>query len=238
MPIQVDPKERVPTLARARGRCSGRRSRELAGSTGASYDAKGTYPEASVMTPDPQGSPADHGATPGEDDRVSGALPSRFAEIYDDLHAIARGHMRRDPTSTLQPTALIHEAYIKMAGSGRAPADRGHFFAAAAQALRHALIEHHRRKTSEKRGGHLLKHTLATVAAGLEEQGIDWVGVHDLLENLEGVDAQMVQLIDMKLFGGASMDEIAEFLAIPKRTVERRWATARALLKTQLEEQA
>jgi RNA polymerase sigma factor (TIGR02999 family) len=164
------------------------------------------------------------------------AFDRLFSLVYEELRILARRQLRRAGGSpTLATTALIHEAYIKLAQRSRASAeDRHHFFALAAKAMRHILVDHARRRGAFKRG--------AAVQGGMPEepadsaalQAAELVEVDRALTRLEGLDPRLGQIVEMRFFGGLSVEETAEALAISPRTVKRDWSKARAFLFDEL----
>jgi RNA polymerase sigma factor (TIGR02999 family) len=152
--------------------------------------------------------------------------------VYDELRMIARARLSHERQGhTLQPTALVHEAYIRLL-SGDAPPwnDRIHFFRAAAEAMRRILIDHARKKGRIKRGGGRVQVTLGEVATG---QGIpleDLLALDDAIQRLEGQDPRMAEIVRLRFFAGLSVEETAKALEVSERTVKREWAVARAWL--------
>jgi len=160
-----------------------------------------------------------------------------FPEVYDQLRALAGSYFRNRPAGqTLQPTALVNEAYLKMAGVGTAPNDRSHFLAVAATAMRQILIDHARRKGADKRGAGQRPVTVTSSGPLLEggEQPLDLLALDDLLEKLAAANATQAKIVELRFFGGLTVPEVAEALDTSVRTVERHWRFARAWLKQEL----
>jgi RNA polymerase sigma factor (TIGR02999 family) len=157
--------------------------------------------------------------------------------IYDELRHTAGGLMRRErPGHTLQPTALVHEALLRLLDSD-ALADvpnRRYLFAAAAQAMRQVLVEHARRRRARKRDGNRVRVPLDQVLAGFEEQGLDVIALHEALERLARDYPRPAQVVTLRFFGGLSVPEVAEIFAVSDTTIESDWRFARAWLKGQL----
>jgi RNA polymerase sigma-70 factor (ECF subfamily) len=158
--------------------------------------------------------------------------------VYGELRRVAAGMMRREqPGHTLQPTAVVHEAYMRlMAGSHPTPENRAHFFALAARAMRQVLVDHARRKLAEKRGGVVhprveLEDHLALTAQQSEEV----LAIHEVLERLQELDSRQSSIVEMHYFAGNAVEEIAEALGMSDRTVKRELQSARLFLKKQLE---
>jgi RNA polymerase sigma factor (TIGR02999 family) len=175
-------------------------------------------------------------ATRGDRKAVSELLPL----VYAQLRASAAKRMARErPEHTLQPTALVHEAYVRLVGDGATSWDgRGHFYAAAAEAMRRILIEHARARGRHKRGGDWQRVTLDSVdLSGRASQIEDIVSVDEAIGRMEERDPRMARIVRLRFFAGLSVDEIAKSLGITDRTVRREWATARAWLYRDLSEQ-
>lgn len=162
-----------------------------------------------------------------------------FSVIYHELHRIAAAYMNQERAGhTLQPTALVHEAYLKLLGPGNASArfeDRRHFVAAAAVAMRRILINHARAKKAEKRGGGRPVLALDEVAAAFEGRSIDLLALDEALTRLAALDPDQARLVELRFFGGMSFDQCAEVLGVSPRTVHYEWAHARAWLRAELE---
>ncbi|OWK39981.1 sigma-70 family RNA polymerase sigma factor [Fimbriiglobus ruber] len=159
--------------------------------------------------------------------------------VYDELRALAAVRMAAEtPGQTLQPTALVHEAYLRLVG----PADshrwdsRGHFFAAAAEAMRRILVDAARRKRREKNGGMLERVDLceAPAAADSDAPLRDLVALDEALTRLAAVDPQAARLVELRRFGGLTIPEAAKTLGVSPRTANRVWAFARAWLHSDL----
>lgn len=158
--------------------------------------------------------------------------------LYDELKKVARRQLATwPPGHTLQATDLLHEVYTGLfEGPGEGGwSGRRHFFRAAATAMRHLLVDHARRKSAEKRGGVRLRIPLEEVAPGIADPGGDeLIELNDAVDQLTRVDAERGQIAELRLFGGFSCAEIADNLALPLRTVERRWEAAKAWMKDRL----
>lgn len=152
--------------------------------------------------------------------------------IYDELHRLAAGYMRRERAShTLQPTALVHEMYLRMGGIDRMQwRDRAHFMAMAATLMRRVLVEHARDRAREKRGGGVSVTSLAAHDVAVPESAVDVTALDEALERLAALDLQQSRVVELRFFGGLTVDETAEALQISPATVDREWAFARAWL--------
>jgi len=151
--------------------------------------------------------------------------------LYDELHRLAHHYMRGERTGhTLQTTAVVNEAYLRLADINRmAWRDRTHFVAMAATAMRRVLVDHARAHARDKRGGGVTITSLdADVAA--PEPDVDVLALNEALERLEAVDARQARIVELRYFGGLTVDETAELLDVAPVTVKRHWAFARAWL--------
>ena len=156
-------------------------------------------------------------------------------QLYAELRAIADGYLRKpDRRRTLQPTALVHEVFIKLFGGARLDVnDRRHFFRLAARAMRQLLVDHARRGRGSKRDA-AREVTLDEAVASAACIEVDWLDLHAALEELAGLDERQAHVVELRFFGGLEMDEVAEALEVSKSTVEREWRAARAWLGVRL----
>ena len=160
--------------------------------------------------------------------------------VYNELRRLAGRYMRDERTGhTLQPTALVHEVYLRLAGQGRTNwQNRAQFMGIAGQLMRRLLVDHARKRHAAKRGG-----SLTSLEEGLGKpcspiaQPEEVLAVDEALERLEALDPQQVRVVELRYFGGLSAEETAEAMGISERTVEREWALAKAWLRTQLVEE-
>jgi RNA polymerase sigma factor (TIGR02999 family) len=154
-----------------------------------------------------------------------------FPIVYDKLRRLAARYLRGpSPGHTLQPTALVHEAYLKLVGQDDASwTDRGHFFAVAAVSMRHILVNHAKAKGRQKRdpGPGAARLPIEDIAAVMEERAIDLVALDEALSRLASIDPQQARIVELRFFGGLSVDETAQALGVSVRTVHREWTTAR-----------
>lgn len=152
--------------------------------------------------------------------------------VYDELRSIARGRMSGERGShTLQATALVHEAYMRLCGSEPVAWEgRRHFYAAAAEAMRRILIDHARKQKSAKRGGDALRVTLGAVDVQEEFDSQQVLALTEALERLEAEDERAASVVRLRFFSGLTMEEIAQALEISERTAHREWTYARARL--------
>ncbi len=151
--------------------------------------------------------------------------------LYHELRAIAGAQMAgRQAGHTLQPTALVNEAYLRLANKSEQWESRGHFLAFAAKAMRSVLVDHLRARGAVKRGGGRAREPLHEAVAWFEEQKIDLLAMDEALESLSAYDPRKRQIVELRFFAGLSNDQVAEVLSISLATVEREWAVARAWL--------
>ncbi len=162
------------------------------------------------------------------------------ALIYGELRVLARRCLRdRGAANTLSTTALVHEAYLRIGGAGDAEfADRTHFFAYAAQAMRRILVDHARRAQADKRGGRAVHVGIDEVALPLAVPPEQVVALDQVLTRLQELDARLARIVEMRVFGGLDVNEVAAVLELSERTVKRDWRKARALLGAWLAEPA
>jgi RNA polymerase sigma factor (TIGR02999 family) len=161
------------------------------------------------------------------------ALDALLPEAYADLRQIARRHLRRMRAgATLNTTAVVHEAYLKLASSpGSRWNDRNHFLALASMAMRQLIVDHARRRAAGKRGGAALRVTLEDgIAAPAPPDGVDVLALDAALARLAALDPLLERLVECRFFAGLSLDETAQALGRSTRSVERDWARARAYL--------
>jgi RNA polymerase sigma factor (TIGR02999 family) len=159
------------------------------------------------------------------------------ALVYDELRRVASGLMRRERADhTLSPTAVVHEAVIRLMGEVvfDKAADKSFLFASAARAMREVLIDHARRRGADRRGGGRRRVALDSVVDYFEEQGVDVVAIHEALDRLAEFDARQAQVMTLRYFGGMTVSEVAVALGVSVVTVERDWRLARAWLSGQL----
>jgi RNA polymerase sigma factor (TIGR02999 family) len=161
-----------------------------------------------------------------------GASERLFRLVYHELRRLADAHMRRQPAGhTLQPTALVHEAYLRLMGGEEVPwRDRGHFLAASARAMRSILVDFARRRTAKKRGGGRRRVTLSETASADQHAAEEILAVHVALERLEAVDPLGSRVVQLRFFGGLTADETARVLDVATSTVFRVWEHARSWL--------
>ena len=156
--------------------------------------------------------------------------------IYDELRRLAEYYLRRErPNHTLQPTALVHEAYLRLIDQKHIQwQNRAHFFGAAAQIMRRILVDHARRHQAHKRGGAEHRVTLNEEVAFHGERDVNLLALDDALTKLEALDPQKSRIVELRFFSGLSIKETAEVLGVSEATVIRQWRLARAWLHREI----
>ena len=166
------------------------------------------------------------------------ALERLMPMVYDNLRRLAASHMRGErPDHTLQPTALVHEAFLRMMDRRADWQNRRHFFAVAAQSMRRVAVDHARARVSRKRGGKgavRVDLTAVAEAAAVEPQSVDVLALDQALTELERLDPQQARLVELRFFAGLSIEECAESLGVSEVTVWRQWRLAKAFLFREL----
>ena len=181
--------------------------------------------------------PGSHSGDFADSSRSVGANASDLLpQVYDELRALAASRLAREPGGhTLQPTALVHEVYLKLADQSRAQYnDRAHFFAVAAEAIRRILVDHARKKRALKRE---LPGQRVTVSADLDapaQEEIDVLALDDALGRLATLNARQARVVELRFFAGLEVTEVARLLGVSENTVKGDWRMARAWLQQQL----
>ena len=159
--------------------------------------------------------------------------------VYEELRRLAASKMSQQPANqTLQPTALVHEAYLRLLGDGaHSWNDRRHFFAAAAEAMRHILVDRARRKAAVRHGGGLQRLDLDNVVIATETTDENILAMSEALEKLAAHDAPAAELVKLRFFAGLTFAEASEALGLSERTAKRTWAYARAWLFKEIQRQ-
>lgn len=164
------------------------------------------------------------------------ALNKLMPLVYDELHRLASHYLRRErPGHTLQTTALVHEAYLKLVDQKSANwQNRLQFFSAAANVMRHVLVDYARRRKAFKRGGDYCRLSIDKAIISSEEKDADLLDLNEALNSLAAMDLQQSRVVELRVFGGLTVEETAEALGISPRTVKREWSMARAWLHRQI----
>jgi len=164
------------------------------------------------------------------------ALSRLIPIVYEELRRLASRYIRMErPDHTLQPTALVHEAYLKLAGTpGASYEDRAHFLAVAAQVMRNILVDHARARKTAKRGGELRQVELDASLKDVDQQLDQALAVDEALHRLAGIDPQQARIVELRYFGGLSVEETAAVLGVSERTVKRDWSMAKAWLYAEI----
>lgn len=160
--------------------------------------------------------------------------------VYDELRKLAAARMAREsPNHTLQPTALVHEAYLRLVDAEQVKnwQSRAHFFAAAAEAMRRILVESARRKARLKHGGGLQRRPLDEAAEIAGAQSPDVIAINEALEQLESVDEAAAKLVKLRFFAGMSVEQAAEALGMSTRSAYHTWDYARSWLRSQMQDE-
>lgn len=156
--------------------------------------------------------------------------------VYDEMRGLAKGHLARERRDhTLGPTALVHEAYLRLAGEDREWKSRSHFLAAAAIAMRHVLVDYARRRGAKKRGSGGNRVTLHTADVPGTDRELEVLEIDELLRQLATLDERKSRVVELRFFAGMSLEEIAEALDVARSTVAEDWTVARAWLASRLE---
>jgi RNA polymerase sigma factor (TIGR02999 family) len=168
----------------------------------------------------------------GDEQALSALMPL----VYEELRRLAASYMRRErPGQTLQATALVHDAYIRlMQDSKLSWQNRSHFFGIAARSMRQILVERARARRAAKRGGSRIRVTLDAGLLATEAPAIDLEALDEAMTRLEALDGELAQVVEVRFFGGLSIDEAAEALDVSPATVKRRWTVAKAWLAREL----
>jgi RNA polymerase sigma factor (TIGR02999 family) len=168
----------------------------------------------------------------GDEDALARLTPL----VYDALYCVARAYMRRERMGhSLQPTALVNEAYLRLVDSSRVHwRDRTHFLAVAAQLMRRILVDHARGRRARKRGGERVRVTLAEIPAAAADPAIDLIALDDALSKLAQLDPRKARVVELRFFGGLTIDEAARVLNLSGDTLGRDWIAAKAWLRRAL----
>lgn len=160
------------------------------------------------------------------------ALDALMPLVYEELRRLARHYLRQERSDhTLQSTALVHEAYMRLVGQNSPEwKSRAHFFGVAARLMRQILVDHARASRAAKRGGDSLKLTLNEALAGSKEKDLDILALDDALNNLTQLHPQQSEIVELRFFSGLSIEDTSEVLGVSPATVKRNWTTARAWL--------
>jgi RNA polymerase sigma factor (TIGR02999 family) len=165
-----------------------------------------------------------------------GAREALIPLVYDELRRLARRYLRRErPDHTLQSAALVNEAYLRLIRQDQPQwQNRAHFFGVAAQLMRHILVDHARNRAAAKRGAGAPRLTLDPDVALPQARDVDLVALDDALNQLAALDPQQSRLVELRFFGGLSIEETSVVLGVSPSTVKREWATARAWLQREM----
>jgi len=183
-------------------------------------------------------------SVPGEATQLLQALDARdpsaasrlFAIVHDELRGLAGNYfLNQPPDHTLQPTALVNEAFLKLVDQTRIEwQSRAHFLAVAARAMRQILIDHARRRAAAKRGGDLCRVTMDQAITPITDADPELLDLDDALQKLASMDERQSKIVELRFFGGMTVEEIAHVLNLSKTTIETEWRMARAWLRREL----
>ncbi len=164
------------------------------------------------------------------------ALEKLIPLVHQELHRLAKRYMgRENPGHTLQTTALVNEAYLRLVDSSQVPwQNRAHFFAVSARIMRRILVDFARSRQYLKRGGEIHQVSIEEAAMVSQERDADFIAVDDALNTLASIDPRKSQIVELRFFGGLSVEETAEVLKVSRRTVLREWSLAQAWLHREL----
>src|SRR5262245_54917466 len=164
------------------------------------------------------------------------ALDNLMPIVYEELHRQAARYLRHERDGhTIQATALVHEAYVRLIGQAEVRwQNRAHFFGIAAEMMRRILVDYARRRGAEKRGGEAIRVTLNEDLNASTEKDLDLIAVDEVLNRLAAIDRQQSRIVELRFFGGLNVDETAEVLGISERTVKRDWSVAKAWIRREL----
>lgn len=159
--------------------------------------------------------------------------------VYDKLREIAAQYLRKERSNhTLQPTALVHEAYLKLVDlSGVSWQGRAHFFAVASKVMRHILVDHARARLSEKRGGDMQRVAIEDLVRFSKKPDVDLLALDEALTRLAAIDEQQSKIVELRFFGGLSIEETAHILGVSPATVKREWVLAKTWLYRKLKDE-
>jgi RNA polymerase sigma-70 factor (ECF subfamily) len=167
----------------------------------------------------------------GRKDAMNQLLPL----VYDELHRLARSYFRRERGEhTLQPTALVHEAYIRMVDQKAPLESHGQFLAVAATQMRRILLDHARKHGAARRGSAGQRVVLEDTMTICEQRPLDMIALDQALRRLEALDSEQARLVELRFFGGLSVEQTAEVMSVSPATVKRSWSSARAFLHREI----
>ncbi len=166
------------------------------------------------------------------------ALDALLPQVYDQLRRIARRYLRSErPDHTLEPTALVHEAYLRLVDEKTVDwQSRAHFYGIVAVRMRHILVDYARSRQAAKRGGDGARVSLSSASPNERGQDFDILALHEALERLEAFDPQKARIVEVRYFGGLTIEQTAEVLGISAASVKRGWTLARAWLRVEIDD--
>jgi RNA polymerase sigma factor (TIGR02999 family) len=162
--------------------------------------------------------------------------PGPSDSVMAELRSLASRYLAGErPGHTLQPTALVHEAFLRLAGKSGVPSERSEFIALAATSMRRVLVDHARARRAAKRGGERQRIALDAASPSDERTEVDLLALDECLERLAGLDQRQARIVELRFFGGLGVEAVAAVLSVSPRTVEADWRMARAWLRRELE---
>lgn len=170
------------------------------------------------------------------DGKIDPAMAAALPKLYDELRALAAGYLRRERADhTLQPTALVHESYLRLLNQHTVDwSDRLQFLSIAARMMRRILSDHATARSAEKRGGGAAKVELDAALDFCDARAINVAEIDDALRSLEALDQRQARVVELRFFGGLTIPETAELMALSEATVKREWMTARKWLQREI----
>ncbi len=158
--------------------------------------------------------------------------------VYSELRAVAGSYFRHQPADhTLEPTALVNEAFLKLVATDAGWKDRAHFMAVASAAMHQILVDHARKRITKRRGGQNARLTMTGEFTPIvDDTDVDLLDLHEALESLAALDPSQAEVVEMRFFGGMTVPEVAEVQGVSKTTIDNKWRTARAWLNARLRE--
>jgi RNA polymerase sigma factor (TIGR02999 family) len=167
-----------------------------------------------------------------------GAYDEIMPRIYSELRLVAAGYLRREShQGTLEPTALVHEAFLRLVGQRNVRwANRAHFYGIAAQMMRRVIVDYARERRAQKRGGGVEIVTLDDDVSATEDEHADVLRVDEALSRLAGINERQARVVELRFFGGLTVEEAAHVLGVSKATIDRDWLIARTWLRAELQD--
>jgi len=158
--------------------------------------------------------------------------------LYDDFRRIAASYLSDTKNNTLQPTAIVHEAFLKLVKQDEVNwQGKSHFLAVGAMAMRQILVDHARKRNAQKRGGKNFQISLNEELVVSARSEVDVLAIHDALNKLEQIDEERARIVELRFYGGLTIEEVAEVMGVSRRTIQKKWAGTKAWLRRELTEE-